>query len=73
MRTAQIPVRPTGVEPEKSEEAPKRRYKTGEDDAVINAAVDAIMAYNNAQELHDLKWAITINTLKSFSKNQCIY
>ena len=30
-------------------------------------------SHNDKQELHDLKWAITINTLKAFSsKNQRI-
>jgi len=66
----QAPVKPSATEQGGSEEAPKRRYKTGADEATINAAINAIMAHNNAQELHDLKWAITINTLKAFSKNQ---
>ena len=64
------PVNPTDPEQGGSQAAPKRRYKTGEDETMINAAIDAIMAHNDAQELHDLKWAITINTLKAFSKNQ---
>ena len=68
----QTPVKPPATEQGDSEEAPKRRYKTGEDEATINAAIDAIMAHNDAQVLHDLKWAITINTLKAFSKNQRI-
>lgn len=48
-----------------------RRYKTGEADAIVNRAIDAIMTHNNLpNQLHDLKWAITINGLKNFSTNQ---
>ena len=48
-----------------------RRYKTGEADGIINRAIDAIIAHNNAPgRLHDDKWAITINGLKNFSLNQ---
>jgi hypothetical protein len=48
-----------------------RRYKTGEADGIINRAIDAIIAHNNAPgRLHDHKWAITINGLKNFSLNQ---
>lgn len=37
----------------------------------INHAIDAIMAYNNAPDrLHDQKWAITINALKSYAQSQ---
>jgi Telomere resolvase len=68
----QTPAKSPATEQGDLEETPKRRYKTGEDEATINAAIDAIMAHNDAQELHDLKWAITINTLKAFSKNQRI-
>ncbi len=66
----QTPVKPPTTEQGESEEPPKRRYKTGADEATINAAINAIMAHNDTKELHDLKWAITINTLKTFSKNQ---
>ncbi|MEP0872812.1 telomere resolvase [Trichocoleus desertorum AS-A10] len=57
---------------EREAEASKpRRYKTGEADAIANQAIDAIMAHNNLpNQLHDLKWAITINGLKNFSTNQ---
>ncbi|MEP0872117.1 telomere resolvase [Trichocoleus desertorum AS-A10] len=48
-----------------------RKYRTGEADAIVNQAIDAIMAHNNLpNQLHDLKWAITINGLKNFSTNQ---
>jgi hypothetical protein len=48
-----------------------RRYKTGEADGIINKAIDAIIAHNNAPgRLHDDKWAITINGLKNYSLNQ---
>lgn len=48
-----------------------RQYKTGEADALVHRAIDAIMAHNNQPDLiHDLKWAITINGLKSFHPNQ---
>lgn len=70
------PVQQTPVPPATkhgdSEELPKRRYKTGADQATINAAVDEIITHNDAQALHDLKWAITTNTLNAFSKNQRI-
>lgn len=37
----------------------------------LNRAIDAIMDYNNAEgRLHDQKWAITINALKSWVKSQ---
>ena len=49
---------------------PQSPNKTGHDDQVIHAAIDAIIAHNNRQPLHDLKWEITINTLKAFSRNQ---
>lgn len=52
------------------QEPSKRRYKTGKDEAIINAAITAIMSHNNTQALQNFKWAITINTLKAFSKNQ---
>jgi len=48
-----------------------RKYKTGEADGMINRAIDAIIAHNNAPgRLHDDKWAITINGLKNYSLNQ---
>lgn len=48
-----------------------RRYKTGEADGIINNAIDAIIAHNNAHgRLHDDKWAITINGLKNYCQNQ---
>lgn len=37
----------------------------------LNHAIDAIFAWNNSPDrLHDDKWAITINVLKSFVKSQ---
>lgn len=37
----------------------------------LNQAIDTIIAYNNAEgRLHDQKWAITINALKSWVKSQ---
>jgi hypothetical protein len=54
-----------------TEESKPRKYKTGEADAIANQAIDAIMQHNNLpNQLHDLKWAITINGLKTFSTNQ---
>jgi hypothetical protein len=50
--------------------AHRRKYRSGDDERVINAAIDAIMHHNDSEPLYDLKWAITINTLKAFSKNQ---
>jgi hypothetical protein len=57
---------------EREAEASKpRKYKTGEADAIVNRAIDTIMQHNNLpNQLHDLKWAITINGLKNFSTNQ---
>jgi hypothetical protein len=49
------------------QEKPRRKYKMGADEAIINRAIDAIIAHNNNTPLHDLKWAITINTLKALS------
>lgn len=50
---------------------PSRQHNTGESDGIVSAAIDAIMTHNDRPEqLHDLKWAITINGLKSFSSNQ---
>ncbi|MEP0872951.1 hypothetical protein NDA01_24345, partial [Trichocoleus desertorum AS-A10] len=54
-----------------TEESKPRKYKTGEADAIVHRAIDAIMQHNNLpNQLHDLKWAITINGLKNFSTNQ---
>jgi hypothetical protein len=35
-----------------------------EAEEAINKAIDAIIAHNNTNELHDLKWAISINAVK---------
>jgi hypothetical protein len=54
-----------------TEESKPRKYKTGEADAIVHQAIDAIIQHNNLpNQLHDLKWAITINGLKNFSTNQ---
>ncbi|MBW4489911.1 MAG: telomere resolvase [Trichocoleus desertorum ATA4-8-CV12] len=54
-----------------TEESKPRKYKTGEADAIVNRAIDAIIHHNNLpNQLHDLKWAITINGLKNFTTNQ---
>ena len=38
---------------------------------MVNRAIDAIIQHNNLpNQLHDLKWAITINGLKNFTTNQ---
>jgi len=61
---AQSPSEPTT--PEKP-----RKYKTGETDALINQAIDAIIQFNDTpHRAHEMKWAITINGLKNFSLNQ---
>jgi hypothetical protein len=52
------------------EGAQGRKYRSGDDERVVNAAIDAIIKHNDNEPLYDLKWAITINTLKAFSKNQ---
>lgn len=54
-----------------TEESRPRKYKTGEADAIVNRTIDAIMQHNNRpNQLHDLKWTITINGLKNFTTNQ---
>ena len=54
-----------------TEESKPRKYRTGEADAIVHQAIDAIIHHNNLRnQLHDLKWAITINGLKNFSTNQ---
>ncbi|HEY9747681.1 MAG TPA: hypothetical protein V6C63_03190 [Allocoleopsis sp.] len=56
---------------EATSESKPRKYRTGEADAIVNRAIDAIIQHNNLpNQLHDLKWAITINGLKNFSTNQ---
>ena len=48
-----------------------RKYKTGEADSIINAAINAIILHNNQpNRLYEDKWAITINGLKNYSSNQ---
>jgi soluble cytochrome b562 len=56
-----------------SEVSPTPRTRASSTDSTdkLNQAIDAIMAYNNAEgRLHDQKWAITINALKSWVKSQ---
>jgi hypothetical protein len=70
-----LPLSPSESQPEPESESDTsekpRRYKTGEADGIINRAIDAIIAHNNADgRLHDDKWAITINGLKNYSLNQ---
>jgi hypothetical protein len=54
------------------ERGPVRPRATGgKSREIINAAIDAIMAYNNTPDrLYDQKWAISINALKEYSKSQ---
>jgi hypothetical protein len=48
-----------------------QRMSRSQTETRINQAINAIMEYNSTPDLpHDLKWAITINTLKSFVKSQ---
>jgi hypothetical protein len=52
-------------------EGTHQRRTTAQTEERINQAINAIMDYNSTPDLpHDLKWAITINTLKSFVKSQ---
>ncbi|MBD2465619.1 hypothetical protein H6G89_32010 [Oscillatoria sp. FACHB-1407] len=61
----------TNATEESIKENKPRKYKTGEADAIVNRAIDAIMAHNNQpDQLHDLKWEITINGLKTYTANQ---
>jgi hypothetical protein len=47
------------------------RATSGKSREIVNAAIDAIMAYNNTPDrLYDQKWAISINALKEFSRSQ---
>jgi hypothetical protein len=60
----------TLTEPPAREDKP-RKYKTGAAEAIVHAAIDAIMHHNNQpNQPHDLKWEITINGLKNFTANQ---
>lgn len=49
----------------------RERMSPSQTEERILQAIEAIMHYNSQPDLpHDLKWAITINTLKSFVKSQ---
>lgn len=50
---------------------PRTRAASTDSSDRLNQAINAIIAYNNAEgRLHDEKWAITINALKSWVKSQ---
>lgn len=62
---------PTKAEAGDQEHTPTPRSSSEPTATTINHAIDAIMAYNNAPDrLHDEKWAITINALKSYAQSQ---
>ena len=42
----------------------RSKRNSPEAEAAINAAIDALIAHKNTNELYDLKWAISINTVK---------
>ncbi len=75
-KKAETPKIQTPREPklDKSLEGTERKYTPrGNSYGVINQAIDAIIAYNNAPErLQDEKWAISINVLKSFANAQSV-
>lgn len=63
----------TPVPPSDNDDKPevKSPGKRRNDSSILHRAIDAIMEHNNQPgRLHDDKWAITINTLKSFMKSQ---
>ncbi|GAB4338924.1 MAG: hypothetical protein OHK0047_29390 [Leptolyngbyaceae cyanobacterium] len=62
---------PTKAEAGDQAQMPTPRSSSEPTATTINHAIDAIMAYNNAPDrLHDQKWAITINALKSYAQSQ---
>lgn len=49
----------------------ERKYKPrGQNQELIDRAINAIMQHNDAVQRHDDKWAITINALKGFVSSQ---
>jgi hypothetical protein len=61
------PTLSSGLSPSVSpaEDAARRSPRSSPDaEAVIHKAIDALIQHNNSTELHDLKWAISINTVK---------
>jgi hypothetical protein len=66
-----VPTQQTASIQASTPEPQPRKYKTGQADAIVNAAIDAIMHHNNQpNQPHDLKWEITINGLKNYTANQ---
>jgi len=67
---ATTPTAPAQAEGEGQLE-PERKYKPrGQNEELVNKAIDAIMQHNDGVERHDDKWAITINGLKAWIGSQ---
>jgi hypothetical protein len=47
----------------------RSKRNSPEAETAINNAIDSIIAHNNTTELHDLKWAISINAVKELVSN----
>ncbi|MDX2239843.1 MAG: protelomerase family protein [Leptolyngbyaceae cyanobacterium bins.302] len=58
------PSAPESPTPEQPTRDRASRYGHAPDE--INRAIDAIIAYNDNQPLHDLKWAISLNAIRSY-------
>jgi hypothetical protein len=74
LASAPLPRQPSPTMQASAEErvqAVRPRATSGKSREIINAAIDAIMDYNNTPDrLYDQKWAISINALKEFSRSQ---
>lgn len=50
---------------------PERKYRPrGENQELVDQAIDKIIEHNDNAQRHDEKWAITINALKAFVRSQ---
>lgn len=61
---------PAGDNSEEQPE-PERKYRPrGENQELVDKAIDKIIEHNDQMQRHDEKWAITINVLKAFVGSQ---
>lgn len=75
MRRATTPTAPTALAQAEAkaegQPEPERKYKSkGENDQLINQAIDAIIRHNDQAQTHDEKWEITLNALKAWTTSQ---
>ncbi len=72
LQPQQAPAAPSRLpKAQKSSSAPTPRASSSLNTDRLNQAINAIFAWNNSPDrIHDDKWAITINVLKSFVKSQ---